>query len=161
MISSAPFVPDPHVRFARALRDAGLQVGTDRVIAFCEAATLVDPYWAGRLTLVSRPDEIAVYDRVFHGVVDEEPMRVRVQVEQEEVALASPVELLRDKSFAKLTEEELAEVAELMRRVSARAQERRTCAERSVGPSAPAASQSSARGARAGDGRGSSSSCST
>jgi uncharacterized protein with von Willebrand factor type A (vWA) domain len=119
-------VPDPHVRFARALRDAGLQVGTDRVIAFCEAATLVDPYWAGRLTLVSRPDEIAVYDRVFHGVVDEEPMRVRVQVEQEEVALASPVELLRDKSFAKLTEEELTEVAELMRRVRLHTPLRRT-----------------------------------
>jgi uncharacterized protein len=119
-------VPELYVRFARALRDAGLSVGTDRVIAFCEAATRVDPYWAGRLTLVSRPDEIAVYDRVYRGVVAEPPVRMRVHVEQDEVALASPVELLRKKSFAQLTEEDLAEVAELMKRVPLRAPMRRT-----------------------------------
>jgi len=117
------------VGFARALRDEGLRVGPGRVVEFCRAAALVEPkdlYWAGRLTLVSRRDEIAVYDRVFRGVVAEPPVRVRVRVEKEEVALASPVELLRKKSFAQLTEEELAEVAELMKRVRLRVPMRRT-----------------------------------
>jgi len=111
------------------LRDEGLRVGPGRVVEFCRAAALVEPkdlYWAGRLTLVSRRDEIAVYDRVFRGVVAEPPVRVRVRVEKEEVALASPVELLRKKSFAQLTEEELAEVAELMKRVRLRVPMRRT-----------------------------------
>jgi uncharacterized protein with von Willebrand factor type A (vWA) domain len=52
----------------------------------CWPAT--DLYWAGRLTLVSRHEEIAGYDRVFRGVFAEEPRRVRVDVEPE-VALAS------------------------------------------------------------------------
>ncbi len=111
------------------MRDEGLRVGPGRVVEFCRAAALVEPkdlYWAGRLTLVSRRDEIAVYDRVFRGVVAEPPVRVRVRVEKEEVALASPVELLRKKSFAQLTEEELAEVAELMKRVRLRVPMRRT-----------------------------------
>jgi uncharacterized protein with von Willebrand factor type A (vWA) domain len=89
----------------------------------CWPAT--DLYWAGRLTLVSRHEEIAGYDRVFRGVFAEEPRRVRVDVEPE-VALASPVEDLRRKSFAQLTEEELAEVAELMKRIRLRVPMRRT-----------------------------------
>ena len=39
------------VRFGRALRDAGLPVGPDRVASFCRAAALLPPgelYWAGR-----------------------------------------------------------------------------------------------------------------
>ncbi len=117
------------VGFARALRNEGLRVGPGRVIDFCRAAALLpaeDLYWAGRLTLVSRPEQIAVYDRLFRGVVDEPPVRVRVHIEPDEVALASPVELLRKKSFAKLTEEELAEVAALMQRLRLSVPTRRT-----------------------------------
>jgi uncharacterized protein with von Willebrand factor type A (vWA) domain len=117
------------VGFARSLRDEGLAVGPGRVVDFCRAATMLSPedlYWAGRLTLVAKPDEIPVYDRVFRGVVDEPPVQIRVRVEEDEVALASPIELLRQKSFAQLTEEELSEVAELMKRVRLRAPSRRT-----------------------------------
>jgi uncharacterized protein len=117
------------VGFARALRKEGLAVGPGRVVEFCRAAALLAPedlYWAGRLTLVSKPDEIRVYDRVFRGVVDEPPVQVRVHVEEDKVALASPVELLRRKSFAEMTEEELREIAELMQRVRLRAPMRRT-----------------------------------
>ncbi len=117
------------VEFARALRDEGLAVGPGRIIDFCRAAAMLAPedlYWAGRLTLVSRPDEIPMYDRVFRGVVDEPPVRMRVRVEENEVALASPVELLRQKSFAQLSEEELAEVAELTKRVRLSVPTRRT-----------------------------------
>jgi len=117
------------VGFARALREEGLAVGPGRIVEFCRAAALLAPedlYWAGRLTLVSKPDEIRVYDRVFRGVVDEPPVHLRVYIEEDEVALASPVELLKQKSFAKLTEDELREVAELMQQLRFKPPLRRT-----------------------------------
>ena len=117
------------VAFARALRDEGLAVGPGRVIDFCRAAAALsarDLYWAGRLTLVSRSEEIPVYDRVFRGVFEEEPPVVTVRVEQEELALASLVELLREKSFARLTDEELARLAQLMRQVEVAVPTRRS-----------------------------------
>jgi len=117
------------VGFTRALRDEGLAVGPGRALEFCRAAALLpatELYWAGRLTLVSRADEIPVYDRVFRGVFEEEPPRARVRVVREEVALASRQELLRTKSFAELTREELAEVAALMSRLRLTVPLRRT-----------------------------------
>jgi uncharacterized protein len=125
-------VAEPVVRlvdFARALRGEGLAVGPGRVLDFCRAAAALpagDLYWAGRLTLVSRPEEIPIYDRVFHGVVREEPPPSPVQVVEEEVALASPQELLRTKSFADLSRAELAELAELMQELRVKVPSRRT-----------------------------------
>jgi len=117
------------VAFARALRDEGLAVGPGRVVDFCRAAAALpagDLYWAGRLTLVSRPEEIPVYDRVFRGVVEEEPSAELVRLVEEEVALASPQEVLRTKRFDELTDEELVQVAELMRRLRLSVPSRRT-----------------------------------
>jgi uncharacterized protein len=117
------------VVFARALRDEGLAVGPARVVDFCRTAMalpLGDLYWAGRLTLVSRPEEIPVYDRVFRGVLEEEPPVRSVAVVEEEVALASRDELLRTKRFAELTREELVELAALMQRLRLNVPERRT-----------------------------------
>jgi uncharacterized protein len=117
------------VAFARALRDEGLAVGPGRVVEFGRAAAALEPrdlYWAGRLTLVSRPEEIPVYDRVFRGVIEEEPPTAPVTVVEEEVALASTEELLRTKSFAELTKEELAELAVLMQRLRLTVPSRRT-----------------------------------
>jgi uncharacterized protein with von Willebrand factor type A (vWA) domain len=108
------------VRFARVLRDEGIAVGPGRVVDFCRAAAalpVADLYWAGRLTLVSRPEEIPLYDRVFRGVVEEEPPRPPIAVVEQEAALASRQELLRTKSFAELTDDELADLAELMKRL--------------------------------------------
>lgn len=57
--------------FARALRSAGVTVPTGSAIAYAQALGLVgldDPdrvYWAGRATLVRRPEDIPLYDRVF------------------------------------------------------------------------------------------------
>jgi uncharacterized protein with von Willebrand factor type A (vWA) domain len=59
------------VRFAGALRAAGLAVGTGDVQLYCSALSgldpsdLVDLYWAGRATLVNRHDDISTYDEVF------------------------------------------------------------------------------------------------
>jgi uncharacterized protein len=117
------------VAFSRGLRDEGITAGPGRVVEFCRAAAALPPedlYWAGRLTLVSRPEEIPVYDRVFRGVLDEEPPVQSVTVVEEEVALASREELLRAKSFADLTREELVELAALMQRLRLEVPSRRT-----------------------------------
>ena len=59
------------VRFAAELRTAGLAVGSGDVLVYCSALARLDPsdlvdlYWAGRATLVRRPDDIARYDEVF------------------------------------------------------------------------------------------------
>ncbi len=61
------------VAFARELRGEGLAIGPGRVVEFCRAAAKLPPkdlYWVGRLTLVSRPEEIPIYDRLFRGIVE-------------------------------------------------------------------------------------------
>jgi uncharacterized protein with von Willebrand factor type A (vWA) domain len=140
------------VRFGRALRAEGLPVGTGRIEAFCRAAALLQPeelYWAGRATLVGRQEHLEPYDRVFRSFFGgAEPLprpRPRIHVVRPEPAgqdedetrgddaqgprgsaLASRVELLRQKSFAACTPKELAELAELMARLRLAAPPRRT-----------------------------------
>ncbi|MGI9606872.1 MAG: VWA domain-containing protein, partial [Acidimicrobiales bacterium] len=66
-----PGIVDRFVEFGTALRDHGLPVGTDDVLAFCAAVAELTPsdqedvYWCGRTTLVHRRDHIPVYDEVF------------------------------------------------------------------------------------------------
>lgn len=131
------------VGFGRALRNEGLAVGTGAVEDFCRAAALLPPedlYWAGRGTLVLKRDDIAVYDRVYHTFFgyelpqQDEPQAPPVQLrsgsseeaedgeegQQEvepELLLASTIEVLKEKSFARCSTEELAVLAELMARV--------------------------------------------
>jgi uncharacterized protein len=116
--------------FGRTLRGEGVAVGTGRIATFCRAAALLAPddlYWAGRATLVARGRDIPVYDRVFREFFGPPPerdgpsrsrMRIKDGIEADEGrALASPVELLREKSFARCSPEELAQLAQLMERV--------------------------------------------
>ncbi len=127
---------DRLVAFGRELRAAGLPVGTGRIESFCRAAALIeatDLYWAGRATLVSSRDGIDVYDRVFHATFEVEPARPprrsvsvpTADLDAEEdgrsedlrspaPALASSIELLREKSFARCSATELEQLAELM-----------------------------------------------
>ena len=57
--------------FTRALRSAGISVTTGSAVLYTAALGRVglgDPehvYWAGRATLVRRPEDIEIYDRVF------------------------------------------------------------------------------------------------
>jgi uncharacterized protein with von Willebrand factor type A (vWA) domain len=59
------------VAFARVLRGSGLDVPVGRAVTFAQALALtgVDRsqrvYWAGRTTLLGRPEDIPVYDRAF------------------------------------------------------------------------------------------------
>jgi uncharacterized protein with von Willebrand factor type A (vWA) domain len=149
------------VGFGRALRAAGLAVGSGDVTVFCAASAALDPtdladlYWAGRITLIARRDDVAVYDEVFRtyflgehapldevltltaraesGVVDvpaaEPPDDPEETGEDEEVELGlvgSDVDVLRHKSFASCTPEELAAVRRLMARLKLTPPRRRT-----------------------------------
>ena len=134
-------------RFGNALRDAGLAVGTGRIADFCRAAALLSPddlYWAGRATLVARAADILVYDEAFAAFfgppveVPRQPPTVRIRVEVDaQTALASPVELLKEKSFAGCSQAELAALAELMQRLRLAVPERRSRRRAAAGSGAP------------------------
>ena len=59
------------VAFARVLRGAGITVPTGATEVFARSLAAVgtrsrdDVYWAGRATLLRRPEDVAVYDRAF------------------------------------------------------------------------------------------------
>ena len=141
----APPMLDAAVAFGRVLRGAGLRVGTDRLVEFTRALEELDAsrrddvYWAGRITLVSRPEEIEIYDRAFELFWERgasarpsptsrspapEPDRSvappKKSVERDErgedaVRLRySPVEVLRTKDFALYSPEEFAELHRLL-----------------------------------------------
>jgi len=71
------------VGFTTELRGAGLTVGSGDVLTYCAAAAavdvtdLVDLYWAGRCTLVTRREQVPAYHRTFVayylGSPDESP----------------------------------------------------------------------------------------
>ena len=69
---TAPVAPERIVAgFTHALRSAGLSVPTGSAVMYMSAlgqVGLEEPehvYWAGRATLVRRPEDVGVYDRVF------------------------------------------------------------------------------------------------
>ena len=57
--------------FARVLRGAGLAVPTGSTVVFARALAAVGVdrpsgvYWAGRASLVRRPEDVAAYDQAF------------------------------------------------------------------------------------------------
>jgi uncharacterized protein with von Willebrand factor type A (vWA) domain len=149
------------VDFAHELRSAGLGVGSGDVLTYCAAMATLDPsdlldlYWAGRTTMVTRRDQIPVYDRTFRrfflddGSPDGGPVPptiwARAQAESvlqvpatdpaqdgnddEEAKLgllASEAEVLRNKSFAACTPEELAALRRIMTRIRLTPPRRRT-----------------------------------
>jgi uncharacterized protein len=149
------------VGFCRELRSAGIAVGSGDILTFSSAAGLLDPsdlldlYWAGRATLVSKRDAIPTYDEVFRryflGGADpvRELLTLTAQVtaeagavlevpatdpptaghEDEEATLglmASDAEALRHKSFAACTPEELAALRRIMARIRLTPPKRRT-----------------------------------
>ena len=145
--AQAPPMLDAAVIFGRILRGAGLRVGTDRLVGFARALEELDAgrrddvYWAGRVTLVSRPEEIETYDRAFElfwdkgaSVKARPSPKVRLAIPQpddsvmppkktvekdergeEAVRLRySPVEVLKRKDFSLYSPEEFAELQRLL-----------------------------------------------
>ena len=138
------------VTFGRVLREAGFEIGpgrsTDavRALGAVDLARRDDVYFSLRQTLVSRRDELAVFDRAFDawflrapvqpasGEQAPEPMLRLVEgaasdgedggdEERDDDALevgASGQELLRDKDFADLSDVELVRLRELIERIA-------------------------------------------
>jgi uncharacterized protein with von Willebrand factor type A (vWA) domain len=116
-------------------------------VASLDPGDLLDLYWAGRTTLLTRRDQIPVYDRVFRAFFldshDDLPEPVKLALErsniesqavievpatepsqrghdEEEARLglvASDLEIWRHKAFAACTEEELAALRRIMNRI--------------------------------------------
>ena len=144
-------VPDLNglpVAFARVLRRSGIPVPVGATIAFARALAAVadrgapGAYWAGRATLVRRPEDIKAYDRAFAVFFGDADPGLRVQsvpvVElliddaaddemaadddgeepappaERQLVRWSPVEVLRAKDLARCTPEELDEAHRLM-----------------------------------------------
>jgi uncharacterized protein with von Willebrand factor type A (vWA) domain len=149
------------VDFGRALRTEGLAVGSGDIATYCAAMVPLDPtdlvdlYWAGRTSLISRRDDIAVYDEVFRAFFlgmrnpIEELLRIepRTTVETEAVLevpatepgdpedeedeavlglVASGVDTLRSKAFSACTPDELAAIRRIMARIRLTPPKRRT-----------------------------------
>lgn len=148
------------VRFARALRAEGVAIGSGDMVTYCAAMTSLDPtdledlYWGGRVSLVSRWEDVEVYDRVFQAFfldvanpVDElvalvarpeanaESTLVAPAVEPGEQEpdeqarlglMASDVETLTSKSFAECTEDELAALRRIIAQIQLAPPMRRT-----------------------------------
>ena len=160
MADQAPFAA-VLASFAAELRSAGLAVGTGDVLTYCTAmstldpADLVDLYWAGRATLVTRKDSIPTYDATFRrfflggGGPVRELLTLKAQVTTQAEAvlevpatdpagdgpqddeatlglMASDAEALRHKSFTACTPEELAAVRRIMARIRLTPPRRRT-----------------------------------
>lgn len=136
------------VAFARVLRGVGVAAPTGSVLTFAEALALTGlerrdaVYWAGRTTLLRRPEDRDLYDRAFavfwerrHSsgevVVEEPPRTLTLAVDDDNddaedgtaeagddsdsITLRfSAVEVLRTKDFAEYTDDELVQCQELM-----------------------------------------------
>ena len=115
---------------------------------------LVDLYWAGRTTMIVRREDIPVYDEVFRAffLASESPVQKMLKLkaqaaaeaeqpfeipatepsgkEQEEETLlglmASNVETLKHRSFSECTDEELAAIRRIMKRIKFTPPKRRT-----------------------------------
>ncbi len=144
---AAPPMLNMAVAFGRLLRRAGLNTGVDRVVEFAralgelDAARREDVYWAGRITLCSRREDLELYDKAFRvfwegvegqkafrppktyfsiSVTDDSvqpPKKTAEKNEKGEEAVRlrySPVDVLRTKDFALYTAEEFAELHKLL-----------------------------------------------
>ncbi|HEX3778357.1 MAG TPA: hypothetical protein VHX38_01730 [Pseudonocardiaceae bacterium] len=147
------------VDFADALRAAGIVFGTGEVLTYCAAlgpldpTDLIDLYWAGATTLISRPEDLPVYHETFQrffldaGTPLAELLRLNAELDMastlqapavdgpdeqqpaEEAPLglrASAVEVLRRKSFAACTEREPAALRAIMATIRLTPPRRRT-----------------------------------
>jgi hypothetical protein len=148
------------IGFARELRGAGLTVGSGDVLTYFAAMTPLDPtdlvdlYWAGRATLVSRHEDDPVYHQVFRRYfLDEDgPGRGELKVSVDAAAeveaaltmpgtepgpedgrqrpvlgwMASDVDALKHRSFTACTPDELAALRRIMTRMRLTPPRRRT-----------------------------------
>ena len=149
------------VAFTRVLRGAGIQVPTSSTIAFGQALGVLgiddrdETYWAGRATLVRRPEDQEIYDRAFRvfwehasantmlGFEEEQELHLVVDSDDDDDDTDGPepaeprddetielrfsaTEVLRRKDFADYTDAELVEAQQLMSRLRLVGSQRRS-----------------------------------
>jgi uncharacterized protein len=135
------------VAFARVLRGSGVDVPVGRAVTYARALALTGVerssavYWAGRTTLLGRPEDIPAYDRAFDAfwrrrfdvtIESSAPIELTIVLETEEegapgageepqeaegptlVVRWSRQEVLRHKDFAAYTHAEFEEARRLM-----------------------------------------------
>ena len=154
------------VGFAHELRAAGLTVGTGDVLTYFAAMTPLDPsdlidlYWAGKATLLSRHEDGPAYDQVFrrYFLGGDAPARSQLMLSAQSVAeaeaalvmpgtepgpeedqerpalgwMASGVDALKHRSFTACTPDELAALRRIMNRMRLTPPRRRTRRTRSA-----------------------------
>jgi uncharacterized protein with von Willebrand factor type A (vWA) domain len=152
LIESAPSLERLTAGFVHCLRSGGLTVPISMSMRFTQALRAVglsngdDVYWAGRATLVSRPEDIAMYDAMFLAFFHRNGtgFKVRFEDEPETAAIGtddgdgegegtdddvlalrySAAEVLGDKDFADFTREELYEAQKVMNQMRLRPSQR-------------------------------------
>ena len=134
------------VGFARVLRRLDIATPLDSVLTFINALSLVgidnreSVYWAGRATLVRRPEDISTFDKAFAvfwehresvALPDDEQLHITLALDSDEeegsadgnaeasdeptITLRfSGVETLRDKDFASYTNDEMQQAQQFM-----------------------------------------------
>lgn len=149
---------DSLVGLPRTMTDAGVPIGPDRTLAFLQAVDRLDVhdradvYWAGRLTLCTDPDEIAVWDLVhdeyLRGTTPRSGRRTPIQMRVQQpsmspglsppeegeattevhaiVANASDTERLRHMDVSRLTDEQRRQVNAMIAALSLQGGGRRT-----------------------------------
>jgi uncharacterized protein with von Willebrand factor type A (vWA) domain len=158
---AGPFV-EMIVSFGRELRVEGMSVGSGELLTYCAAMAALNPgdlldlYWAGRSTLITKHDQIPIYDttfrRFFLGYNPSIPESLRKELkrseieneavievpateartrggDEEEATLglsASDIDIWRNKSFPACTEEELAALRRIISRMKLIPPRRRT-----------------------------------
>lgn len=140
------------VGFARVLRGLGVRVPLSATISFADAigqlgmSDRTAVFWAGRATMIHRPEDIPLYDTAFAIYWQQRhPENVRVEGTPPPITLAvdidedgdappddhdegdppsdiqalrfSRVEVLTEKDFSECTDQELAELTQLMSRL--------------------------------------------
>lgn len=143
------------VTFGRVLREVGMEIGPGRLqdaLAGLDAVDLTDQrdvYWTLRQTLVSRRDELDLFDRAFHAwflrapvappsrAVVVEPQALRLvsasaagegeEAGDEPLEVgASAQEVLRERDFASMSPEEFLRARRLMEELARRRPRRRS-----------------------------------
>ncbi len=133
------------VCFANVLRGLGVDTPVSAVVSFTEALGAVgvgqrdDVYWAGRATLVRRPEDVAAYDRAFAAFFEssfgaaepaasDESVTLAIDTDDDDGTMAgdrapdrdtielrySIAEVLRHRDFADYSADELAEARRWM-----------------------------------------------
>ncbi|HEX6165170.1 MAG TPA: VWA domain-containing protein [Acidimicrobiales bacterium] len=154
---AAEGVDELAVEVVVALRRAGVEVPTGATVTYARALALagsspVGAYWAGRATLVRRPEDVPAYDQVFGHVFGgmrlaevvavPRPVEVQLEVEADEppapdadggterpdadvqTVRYSATEVLRHRDLATCTADELAQAHRLMADLRVRAAQR-------------------------------------